>query len=455
MPYRSPNSKADMSFQARYQRSGSKHVTTIDAGTLDFMLGPVPVVIHTTVPVNISYHMDADVEGSVAVAASAQGSLSYGITYSASQGFNQIATSNFQHGGGLKSISLNMQASLQLSVLSTVVINVEYIGGPTVGIKPFVEFVASYGSGNACARYGGFQVAANWGLQITIGALVDIELGSETIYKHNFGSDTVYSIKRPLLSACVYASAEVTSSTPMVSALPGNHTSKGAVTRLVNEDSTPVKGALDTCSDGLLPGTTWTGYATRTSGSSKCAGYPDYKHITLQIIEADGVGDLTFVGSENYGTGDFACVLQATYLADYYSGNNAIILEPTSSGSVADYAYCTNANTKQPYGYSGQVDPTLTIINVTDSLNCLQLVLTRESPAGGVPQRCSGGPSPSPSPPPSPSPSPSPPSPSPPSPASGCCGSPTFGPCHVSSGGSCSFGCQCLSGNCGASLTCE
>jgi len=119
----------------------------------------------------------------------------------------------WQDSGKLRDVPNDeIEVQLMVYILPTVVIIIDSIGGPYVGFKPFIEGVVTFDetSADSCASV---TVALNWGLQVSIGAKIDIL----HIYNYTTDPETIYSVKKPIASGCISSeTAIVTPGVPFV-----------------------------------------------------------------------------------------------------------------------------------------------------------------------------------------------------------------------------------------------
>ena len=84
--------------------------------------------------------------------------------------------------------------------MPTVIITVDSIGGPNVGIKPYVEAaLALVQYPDTCynpdQRFK-FKFTSNFGMMVTIGGKIDIQIAGKEIYSHDFPAVGIFSIKK-------------------------------------------------------------------------------------------------------------------------------------------------------------------------------------------------------------------------------------------------------------------
>ena len=150
------NVEAHASFDYSGQWTNKTRAALIHMPSFQFWIGVVPIKVDSTVPVDVGYELDVHAAGLVEVKANANGQMQYGIHYTAANGLGFISDHSFEHSGGLSQISLKMGMSLQVYIRPTLVVQIDFIGGPNAGLKPFLEFQAEYDSMSACGKYGGY-----------------------------------------------------------------------------------------------------------------------------------------------------------------------------------------------------------------------------------------------------------------------------------------------------------
>ena len=103
------------------------------------------------------------------------------------------------------------------------------------------------------------QASLNWGLMVTIGAQINVELIDKTLYKKDFGSKTIFSVKKPIEEGASRHSAAFVHSCAVVEFGIGLYylnSLSGCVT-FQSDDSVSLAN-----SDEIFPGSTWYGMHT-------------------------------------------------------------------------------------------------------------------------------------------------------------------------------------------------
>lgn len=171
-----------------------------------FYIGPVPIELDITVPVHAGYNYTVDVLSSVQAYGYAKGNVKYGFKYTSSNGFQFIHNHAWIHEGLVNHASLGINANVQFYLMPVLVVHVDCIGSVNVGLKPFIEPSLQYQSiGSPCNPNGtsGSIFKLDWGLQLTIGASLNITVLDYHVYDRSFGPYVAFSMKWPLTHGCL------------------------------------------------------------------------------------------------------------------------------------------------------------------------------------------------------------------------------------------------------------
>jgi hypothetical protein len=208
----------------------SKQQTTVQNLTFDkvmsilhfpdihFSLGPVPISITTTVPVHSGLtieYSEADIE--VVGDAHVTGTAKYGFQWTQEKHFQYIHEHSLSHDGSFSSLG-SIDAALLVYLMPVVWINVDHIGGPNIGVKGFVEpGMDAESEDSQCSSTGGAGASyfVNFGLQLSIGAHIEIEFVGHTFINKTFEPAVIWSHKWPLTSGCIGTKAQGVNSTSM------------------------------------------------------------------------------------------------------------------------------------------------------------------------------------------------------------------------------------------------
>jgi len=318
--------------------NGEISVGTITLPDLDFVLAGIPIVIHTTMPISVGFDMPMQLDASLNLGTLASGNLTLGFVYY-DGGFHTVKDWAYTYNGNWgNAININFDAQLQVYMVATCIVAIDYIGGPALGIKPFVEFAinASYGNTNPNCP---ISIAGSFGVFATISASIDITVLGQTVFNKNWGPFTIYSAKKPILSRCFGA---------------GGSLAGGSVT-----------------DDGFLNAVPGSSYLATWSTVDPTCAYLN-NTLSMQIIDiqydVDGnVVDVDFYGSVNsfkddgtacvtqtyysllnYGTGDVTFQpSQDTYFSECEGGGEGFDIEFHGSGNVNGWTVLDDSNCYQ------------------------------------------------------------------------------------------------------------
>ncbi len=113
-------------------------VTTVVLKDIFFTIGVIPVVIGAKIPITLGctyqYQANANLLAEGQVSASFQGGFQYvgGKT-------SFITNASYSHSGGLQRVSLSGSASVAVYIMPVIQVNIQYIGGPSLSIKAYIE----------------------------------------------------------------------------------------------------------------------------------------------------------------------------------------------------------------------------------------------------------------------------------------------------------------------------
>jgi len=339
-------SKVDMNLraEARYDNSNDVVMATIPLPPIHIMIGEIPMVINVTIPVHAGYTFDLDVSGSIRATGSMDGDAKYGFQYlpkdqTATGGFQYIHSHSFEHTGAITS-SEQVTAQVVVYVMPVVNIQIDHIGGPNIAIKGFVEPIVAFESESQCSRVSppgpAGKYTLNWGLQVTIGAFLDITLGKTELLKHQWGPEPIFHIKWEVASGCLQLS----------DALPSTSQSLALIQPYNLGDQML-----------LFEGVAYSGQIHVLD----IPGCQDYLSIVVhfQLANNSGIGTQglpvwTSQGPHNWKLGssipdasvNVGCVSQSSYINNM--GTFEVMYIPPGKQSV-DYKDCTLNATKEGY----------------------------------------------------------------------------------------------------------
>lgn len=400
---------ADYGFSKAYEKEAEKLVTTIKLPNIEFTIGPVPFVINTEIPILIGYDVTAQAKARVAAIARAGGSFKFGIQYDPKSGFNWIHIPKFTHSGSLDVLG-DASVGVIVYVLPTVQVEIDYIGGPNLGIKPYVEAVASFNpldTKDPCHGLRG-KVGVNLGLQVSLGARIDIEILGHSLLKKEVKPATLVSLKYPIYSACIkFNLLPLDSKASNDKFLTMPFRQQGQTWEQVFADlgdPTPNVAFYTNSTVFALPaedvpcaeGNTWVGFITKGPGTApECKQYPSVRALSLQVIETTVTSTgprMGIVVSVNDAHVDHpqndssVCVLQSLYNATVQERDDSLIFTKSTTGPIdlVNYAECygnsctcTAHSTQIPSRFVGKTDKDFKTIVLEDSLKCTKATLNR------------------------------------------------------------------------------
>ncbi|CAE7938312.1 unnamed protein product [Symbiodinium necroappetens] len=199
----------DVSLQPQYfHASNDTVISTLKLDEVHFSIAGIPFVLDTTVPISLGYDAVLEIgqDASVRAMASIDGSWKGGVAYSSKDStLHHIDERKFEPSGKL---SASATAGFQVHLFPQVVFLCDHLGGPTLGLKPSVDVVVGAAVGSeTCptdrALQAGLFAQIHFGLQVALGAKIDIELAGVPVWKRSWPALLSHTFKWPLLSSCV------------------------------------------------------------------------------------------------------------------------------------------------------------------------------------------------------------------------------------------------------------
>eukprot|EP01102_Stenamoeba_stenopodia_P002936 TRINITY_DN12872_c0_g1_i1.p1 TRINITY_DN12872_c0_g1~~TRINITY_DN12872_c0_g1_i1.p1 ORF type:complete len:875 (+),score=209.12 TRINITY_DN12872_c0_g1_i1:129-2753(+) len=334
----------EISTSGQYTKEYELQLFEFKSPDIQFVIGAVPFTVSFNVPISAGYSVDVAAKAVLGAAVAGTGTVTYGIAYTGSSGdIKRINSQSIQHTGIVPTISAEVDATAQVYILPVLKMVIDMIGGPIVGLKPYVEGGISIGTEAKCAEHGNPSISAflNAGFAVSLGAEIDIELEGNTIYKHDFDSIGLYSKKEPIATGCIKFSSELDE---LQNYYDWVHT---------NDDGT--NWAL--CYEPLLPGVTWTGSAIPgASADANCSSFPSTLQLSFQVINQVDKGWLVIGSSNGLYSEDNWCVTQALYMFTYDNQTLDFQITPlTDNYGYADgYYMCSTNNNTQLFVYTLQ-----------------------------------------------------------------------------------------------------
>lgn len=193
---------------AEFTEANSTTIATIKPQEVSFTVAGIPMVIDTTIPVEIGYNATISEQGTAAAVASISGHIKKGVLYAdADDKIHFINEMDLTSTGSLTGPS-QMTAALQVYVFPKANLICDHLGGPTIGLKGMLELVVDYQPGTTDTCHvnakgeGGLFANLNFGVQTALGAKVNITMGSTQIFTKVWPSLLTHTYKYPVLSGC-------------------------------------------------------------------------------------------------------------------------------------------------------------------------------------------------------------------------------------------------------------
>ena len=367
---------------------------TVDMGSVHFMIGPVPVVLGATVPIDLGYEISMSSDASFTVGARFEGHAQYGFKYTDKFGFEAISDSNFEHSGGITDITVPDHLGAMIYVKPVMVIQVEHIGGPDIGLKTFLEYVLEKGIDDTwtspCANLP--KLSFNAGIQGTIGAHVNI-MG---VVKKEFPSRAIFSIKKPILAGCLVGYNDIADEHSALLSHAESEESQNAVHRVLHESGKVMADPRYT-NDGTAYGTTWFGTFKSDKSNPRCGAFPEFRTMAVQNVDATKLGDdplvdVVIASSDAQNVDgkrrDF-CTRHSSWSWGGRSGS--LLMQPRSDEDFEEYvehtadsdgdSSCLNSASITGSMYYGTYTKNMETVSLTDSLGCTTIQLERIMPA--------------------------------------------------------------------------
>lgn len=201
----------DLSMQATLDSSSfsaenSSVIATIRPPELTFTVAGIPMVIDTTIPIEIGYNATVSEHGQASAKVALTGNIKKGMVFSSSDNqLHWIDEKDVKPSGSLTGPN-QVTAAFQLYVFPKLSLLCDHIGGPTVGLKGFTELAADYQQlSETCPageNGGGLFAQLNFGFQTALGAKVDMNLADVMKWHKEWPTLLSFTMKWPLLSGC-------------------------------------------------------------------------------------------------------------------------------------------------------------------------------------------------------------------------------------------------------------
>ena len=349
----------DITFNGAAQLDLKHLLATLKPPPLKFVIGAVPMVLGVTVPIyvglNASVTAKAQISGDMGAIANVRAGVQ--IAPDANRALqptfiNQLSFS--RSGSGLTLQSGSADAAVRLYLLPVPATNIDYIGGPTLGLRTYFEGIMNVDTKQCPPSLRALR--SNIGVEGTIGA--DLH---------------VLTFKRKINSLATFSQHD----TIKPAACSGSQQGRKLLTSL----SDP----------WALVGNVWSGQQIYTGYGRRCnaANYSPVIIASLQLIEvvAGGTGGiLTMLATINSGTpslgaAPYTQLTQQLYYLSYYNSGDVSF---TATGSNANFlgtqpGVPSNIVFLEPaYGLISSDGKTITL---QDTLLCTSGVYTLSKPS--------------------------------------------------------------------------
>ena len=361
----------EMVIDGQYNATKQKLIRSLQTPSLTFMLGPVPIKLAIGTPVYLGF--DASVSGSLHLTAdmgmSAKMKSGFVYTGGATNFINDLSFSSTGSGVNMGAVDA-VSATVRFFLLPIPALNVNYMGGPTVGLKTYVEAVVDVAqtANKQCST--GPSVVTNAGLDGTIGADIHIGLAGQNLYSSQVPSISTFSLHRVLKKAFCPATQSV-STASSGRRLQQSSTGSGTWAQI---------------------GNVWQGAQVYNGTGESCSreNYPPYVAISLQLVESylggsgPGMRLLATInaGDSSLTSKSFTQLNQQLYSINAYYGGGTTITktdDPVNyQGSQAD----SSLRFEPQYGtfnWEGAGD----LIVLQDTKRCVKTELRLVAAPGG------------------------------------------------------------------------
>lgn len=136
------NIETVFTFAYAWSDSWTTNLDPIYLPAIAFAIGPVPFEAQITIPVEIDVQFDISAQATYDVGVFATGSLQFGLNYTNSgctdNCFKMITSHSFNQGGGANGMAA-VESTFQVTIFPTVLLQIDYVGGPYLSMKPYLE----------------------------------------------------------------------------------------------------------------------------------------------------------------------------------------------------------------------------------------------------------------------------------------------------------------------------
>ena len=329
----------DMTIDGQYNYTKQKLIRSLQTPSLTFFLAGIPIRLGIGTPIYLGF--DASVSGALHLTADMgmSATMKSGFIYTGGN-TNFINELSFtESGSGVNLVKVDdISATVRFFLLPIPALNVDYMGGPTVGLKTYVEAVVDIDQTASQQCNTGPSVVTNAGLDGTIGADIHVGLAGKTLYNKKYDSVSTFSLHHVLKKAFC----------------PGQQSASTANTgRRLQQSNTGL-------STWAQLGNVWQGAQVYTGVGHTCSqsSWPAYTAVSLQLVKVI-----------DYGTSG----LEADFMATINRGDSSV--SSSSFTQLNQQLYVLGARSGGVTSFVAQDDP----INYQGSQSDSPLALAPQS----------------------------------------------------------------------------
>jgi hypothetical protein len=186
-------------FSATYTNSFSdnQQVTVINLSPISFMIGPVPVVLTPSIPINAGYTVNIDGSLSVGATVTANANVQYGFAYSPSTGHRTIQQDGYSYNYDFNPKTFSVAVGIKPFLQPILTVSIDYIGTVGVGAAIYANILVQ--SNNDCL----FDLSINAQPVLSASASLGVSLAGHSIFSKSWGPYTLWSSTYPIYSYCM------------------------------------------------------------------------------------------------------------------------------------------------------------------------------------------------------------------------------------------------------------
>jgi len=160
-------------------------------GAAKFTIGPVPFNAAMDLGIDVNVNVKLAASDSFSAGATASASAEFGVTF-ASGAWQRVSNHDWKYSFPDPDISASESATASISLVPTLRLEFDWIGGPRASLIPYVAAQAEISSSGTCAAVVGY------GLNVGVGADIDI--------KNPFTGSSIPGLKKSWPTTLIYQS---------------------------------------------------------------------------------------------------------------------------------------------------------------------------------------------------------------------------------------------------------